>query len=147
MKKEAQTTLASDEQNTNNAPNSETNVNLNTDTAIDINDQDDQLIKALGAEIMGNINAQATVNSVNLVALASLSIDQEIMEEKQIAGQSDCYMQILQTLYGPQIFTNPEMTGQSSIEKVAALGLITRTTENFGAVLHHAPFTLSLIHI
>jgi glycerol-3-phosphate O-acyltransferase len=147
QKQEAQSTLAPDQQNTNAAPNSETNININTDTAtgININDQDDQLIKALGAEIMGNINAQATVNSVNLVALASLSIDQEVMEEKQIAGQSDCYMQVLQALYGSQIFTNPEMTGQSSIEKVAALGLITRTRENFGAVLHHAPFTALLM--
>ncbi len=105
----------------------------------------DQLMKALGAQIMGNINAQATVNSVNLIALASLSIDQEVMEERQIAEQSDCYMQILHSLYGNQILTNPNMTGQSSIEEVETLGLITRTTENFGAVLHHAPFTALLM--
>ncbi len=106
---------------------------------------DDRLMKALGAQIMGNINAQATVNSVNLIALASLSIDQEIMEERQIAEQSNCYMQILQVLYGSRIFTNPDMTGHSSIAKVEALGLITRTTENFGTVLHHAPFTALLM--
>ena len=105
----------------------------------------DQLIKALGAQIMGNINAQATVNSVNLIALASLSIDQEVMEEKQITEQCDCYMQILHSLYGNQVFTNPDMTGQSSIEKVEALGLITRTTESFGAVFHHEPFTALLM--
>ena len=106
---------------------------------------DDRLMKALGAQIMGNINAQATVNSVNLIALASLSIDQEVIEERQIAEQSNCYMQILQALYGSRIFTNPDMTGQSSIAKVEALGLITRTTENFGTVLHHVPFTALLM--
>ncbi len=129
------------------AKNAKAAVNAVADANITIHtkDQDDQLIKALGIEIMGDINSQATVNSVNLVALASLSIDQEIMEEKQIAGQSDCYMQILQALYGPRIFTNPEMTAQSCIEKVQALELITRTTENFGPVLHHAPITAVLM--
>lgn len=106
---------------------------------------DDIVMKALGAHIMGSINAQATVNSVNLIALASLSIHQEAMEEKQLTEQSECYMFLLTSLYGPRIFTDPDMTGQTSIEKVKTLGLITQTDETFGTVLRHAPFTALLM--
>ena len=116
-----------------------------TTSGVHTDGQDDQLVNALGAEIMGNINAQATVNAVNLVALVSLSIDQEVMEEKQIVGQSECYLQILQTLYGPRIFTNANITGQSAIAQVEALGLITSTQETFGTVLRHAPYTALLM--
>jgi glycerol-3-phosphate O-acyltransferase len=123
----------------------EQNTPAKENPATPINLTNDALMKELGAHIMGSINAQATVNSVNLVALASLSIDQEVMEEKQIAEQSDCYMAILQALYGSRIFTHADITSQSSIEKVQALGLITKSTEKFGAVLHHAPFTALLM--
>ena len=109
------------------------------------NTADGRLIKALGEQIMGNINAQATVNTVNLFALASLSIDQKVIEEKQIAKQCDFYMLILHSVYGNRVFTNPNMTGQSSVEKVETLGLITRTTESFGAVFHYEPFTALLM--
>lgn len=101
---------------------------------------EDSVMKILGRKIMGSINAEATINSVNVIALASSSIDQAIMEEKQITEQSECYMDILRSVYGGKILATSDMTGKNSIEKVRALGLINQTTARFGPVFSYTPF-------
>ncbi|MGA1674950.1 MAG: glycerol-3-phosphate 1-O-acyltransferase PlsB [Pseudomonadales bacterium] len=97
----------------------------------------------LGAAIMARINAAATVNPVNLVALVMLSAPRLAIESTVLEAQIALYQRLLQT--GPATYPVTALSPTEVIATVQSLGLIQREETAFGPVVHHDPLTAVLI--
>ena len=84
---------------------------------------------SLGDAIMRSINAQASINPVNLVALAITQRTHLTVHEDALAGQISCYQQLGKELHGESILTANVEAEENIIDQVAALGFIRRQTD------------------
>ena len=89
---------------------------------------DDKVI-ALGQSIMRSINERASINPVNLVALAITQRTHLTMHDDALGGQVACFRQLARRLHGEAILTSNVESGGDIIDQVAALGFIRRQTE------------------
>ncbi len=116
-----------------------------TPTSTDQDDVLDNWVSRLGTTIMQQINNQATVNPVNLVALITLATSNSAIEEVRLRDQIVCYQTLLQKLYpdsGIRVCDDPPHQVISHVEN---LGLLNRYQEKFGDVLGHEPFAAVLM--
>ena len=63
----------------------------------------DDILPKLSYDIMASINAQASVNAVNLVALITLTTPKIAIEQYQLEQQIACYQQLLRQILPVQI--------------------------------------------
>ncbi len=92
---------------------------------------------ALGRETLVRINAAAAVNAVNLVALATLSMPRQALDERRLTEQVDCLRALLE---GDAAHHTHHVTDRPTAEVVAAvesLGLLQRDRRSFGDILGH----------
>lgn len=92
------------------------------------NSETDAVI-SLGAAIMRSINAQASINPINLVALAITQRTHLTVHEDALAGQISCYQQLGKELHGESILTANVEADEDIVDQVAALGFIRRQTD------------------
>ncbi len=102
-------------------------------------------LTALGHTIMRQINAQASVNAVNLVALVTLATPKITIEQYRLEQQINCYQAMLKRLNGSTHIKVCEDKPIDIIAHVEALGLLERDGEPFGPVLTHTPFNAVLM--
>ena len=96
----------------------------------DISDQSaDQQLARLGRTIMQRINTQASINPVNLVALAITQRTHLTLQEHTLSNQIECYRNLVLALYGDSILTENVEDAGSVIHQVADLGFIQRDPE------------------
>ena len=86
-------------------------------------------VSSLGRAIMRSINEQASINPVNLVALAITQRTHLTVHEDALAGQITCYQQLARELHGESILTANVATDADTIDQVAALGFIQRQSD------------------
>lgn len=89
----------------------------------------DRQLEELGQAIMQRINRQASVNPVNLVALAITHRTHLTLQEHTLTNQVECYRTLSLALYGDGILTDNVEGAGSVIRQVAALGFIDRDPE------------------
>ena len=89
---------------------------------------DDKVI-ALGQSIMRSINERASINPVNLVALAITQRTHLTMHDDALGGQVACFRQLARRLHGDAILTSNVESGGDIIDQVAALGFIKQQTD------------------
>ena len=91
----------------------------------------------LGRETLVRVNAAASVNPVNMVALATLSMPRQALDERLLTAQIDC----LRTLLAPDpTHCRHHVTDLPAAEIVAAveaLGFLQRDPRAFGDILGH----------
>jgi glycerol-3-phosphate O-acyltransferase len=92
---------------------------------------------------MTRINAAATVNPVNLVALVMLSAPRLAIEATVLEAQIALYQRLLGA--GPARYPVTDLSPKEIIATVQSLGLIHREEAAFGPVLHHDTLTAVLI--
>lgn len=93
----------------------------------------------LGREILMRINDAASVNPVNLAALVMLCAPRLAIAESTLAGQIDCYLDLLRRDGANHGFQLTELDGAAAIAHLARLGMLNRERHDFGEVLTLQP--------
>ena len=116
---------------------------LKLDEWLQHNAEDD--VAQLGQDIMFGINAQATINPVNLVALVTLATSNSQIEERLLRNQMATYQALIARLYSGRGINATELAPADIIPHVEELGLLTRYEEDYGDVMGHSPFAAVLM--
>ena len=104
-------------------------------------EDDNQLVRALAVETLSRINAVASVNAINLVALVTLSMPRHAIDEALALEQIDCLRDLL-ALDGDYHEHHVCSTPASDIlAHVESLGMLDRDLHDFGDILGHDVFT------
>ena len=113
----------------------------------------DQVARTLGARILAAVNACAFVNSVNLVALATLAMPRQAIDEETLRSQIDLYRELVERHSGHHDYRITGTAVDEIISHVEGLGLLHRepgagpgdaVTET-SDILSHDPFTSLLM--
>ena len=111
------------------------------DAAGGTGEDDDQLVRSLAVETLARINAVASVNAINLVALVTLSMPRHAIDEELALEQIDCLRALL-TLDGDHhehhVCSTP---ARDILAHVESLGMLDRDLHDFGDILSHDAFT------
>jgi glycerol-3-phosphate O-acyltransferase len=99
----------------------------------------------VGREVMTRINDSAALNPVNLVALVTLSMPRQAIEEDTLLNQLDCYVRLLRLDADHHDYLMPDGGAAAMVARVEALGMLTRESSSSGPVLGHGPFTAVLM--
>lgn len=86
----------------------------------------EQQLSCLGRDIMRNINVQATVNPVNLVALAITQRTQLTLQEPGLLGLIYCYQNLATAIHGADVLTVNVTEPCDVITRVVELGYLER---------------------
>ncbi len=89
---------------------------------------------SLAQKIAGRINSAATINPVNLVAMALLSTPRHALGEQELLLQLDTYAKLLARMPYSQKTVMTELDGRSMINYVEDLKLVTRQTDSLGDI-------------
>lgn len=89
----------------------------------------DQQLASLGQTIMRRTNQQASINPVNLVALAITQRTHLTLQEHTLFNRIECYRKLGLALFGDGILTENADGAESVISQVSALGFIDRDRE------------------
>ncbi len=111
------------------------------DAAGGTGENDDQLVRSLAVETLARINAVASVNAINLVALVTLSMPRHAIDEALALEQIDCLRALL-ALDGQ--FHDHHVTSTRArdiLAHVESLGMLDRDLHDFGDILSHDAFT------
>ena len=98
---------------------------------------EEQLLPALGRDVMLRINRAAHLNAVNLVSLATLAMPKLLIEEPLLQQQLACYQRLLHDLYEDGGITFAEAPPEQLIATVRQLGLLSMQQESYGCVMGH----------
>lgn len=102
---------------------------------------DNQLVRDLAVETLARINAVASVNAINLVALVTLSMPRHAIDEALALEQIDCLRDLL-TLDGDYHKHHVTSTpARDILAHVESLGMLDRDLHDFGDILGHDTFT------
>ena len=101
--------------------------------------------RELGRNILERINQSASVNPINLVALVTLSTPRLAIDEKLLADQIGCYLDLLAADADYHDYIITEKSPAEIIAYVEALGMLNREKEDLGDVLCHDPFSAVLM--
>lgn len=111
------------------------------DAASEAGEDDDQLVRSLAVETLARINAVASVNAINLVALVTLSMPRHAIDEELALEQIDCLRNLL-TLDGDYHEHHVTSTpARDILAHVESLGMLDRDLHDFGDILGHDAFT------
>ena len=91
----------------------------------------------LGHEILLRINAVASVNPVNLVALVTLSTPRLAIDESLLINQINCYLALLRADETHHDYSITKLDGDQVVRYVEDLGMLKREHQEFGDVLCH----------
>ena len=100
---------------------------------------EDRPAAALGMETLVRINAAASVNAVNLVALCTLSMPRQAIDERLLHEQIDCLRALLAHEANPHRRRVTPLPAPEVVAAVEQLGLLHRDAQAFGDVLSHGP--------
>lgn len=89
----------------------------------------DQQLALLGQTIMRRTNQQASINPVNLVALAITRRNHLTLQEHTLFNRIECYRTLALTLFGDGILTENADDAERVISQASALGFIDRDPE------------------
>lgn len=92
-------------------------------------------VDQLGDRIMRRINQAATVNPMNLVALALLSSSRNAMAVEDLAAQIDLLRELMEELPFSALTTVTEMNGEQVIEYCEQFGLVERRQDPLGELI------------
>ena len=95
------------------------------------------MARALGTEILHRINACANVNPVNLIALVTLAMPKQTVEETVLVEQLDCLAALLRANTPYSDIAVTPMSGEEMIRHAEKLGMVVRESLPFGDVLGH----------
>ena len=95
------------------------------------------MARALGTEILYRINACANVNPINLIALVTLAMPKQTVEEPVLIEQLDCLAGLLRANTPFSDIAVTPMSGEEMIRHAEKLGMIVRESLPFGDVLGH----------
>ena len=107
--------------------------------------------RILGARIARGINACAYLNASNLVALATLSMPRQAIEESALVEQIDLYRNLIHRDAAHHDYRVTDMPAEEVVRHVEKLGLLSRdtgaglATATHGQVLSHDEFTAVLM--
>ena len=96
-----------------------------------------QVARDLGVELLNRINACASVNPINLIALVTLSMPKQTIDEPLLIDQLDCLANLLRANTPFSDVAVTQMTGREMVEHAEKLGMIVRESHPFGDVLGH----------
>jgi glycerol-3-phosphate O-acyltransferase len=105
----------------------------------------DQRPRVLGQDILQRINQSASVNPINLVALVTLCTPKLAIDERLLANQIECYLDLLNADSQHHDYTITKQSPTEIIAYVEQLGMLNRDQEDFGDVLCHDPFSAVLM--
>ncbi len=96
-----------------------------------------QVARDLGGELLNRINACAHVNPINLIALVTLSMPKQTIDEVLLVEQLDCLANLLRANTPFSDISVTPMNGREMIDHAEKLGMIVRESHPFGDVLGH----------
>ena len=102
--------------------------------------EDASAARALGARILAGINDCATVNAMNLISLATLSMPKQTIEEHALVAQIDLYRDLLRHDADCHGYWVDEVPALELVARAEKLGLLSRD----GDILRHDDFTAVL---
>ena len=97
--------------------------------------------RALGARVLAGINDCTAVNGMNLIALATLSMPRQAIEEHALTAQIDLYRELLRRDADHHGYWVDELPALEVIARAERLGLLGRD----GDILRHDDFTSVLM--
>ena len=98
-------------------------------------------VRALAVEILARINAVASINPVNLVALVTLSMPRHAIDEALAIEQIDCLRDLLALDSTNRERHVTSMPAKDILAHVESLGMLDRDNHDFGDILSHDAFT------
>jgi glycerol-3-phosphate O-acyltransferase len=101
---------------------------------------------ALSREVLRRINAAASVNPVNLVALATLSMPTLAIDERQLIEQVNCFRNLINSDAEHHEYQVTKLTGREIVAYVEALGMLARDKQESGDVLSQDKSNSVLMH-
>ena len=104
-------------------------------------EDDDQLARALGVEVLARINAVASINAINLVALVTLSMPRHAIDERLALEQIDCLRDLLTLDADHHAHHVTPIPARDILAHVESLGMLDRDIHDFGDILSHDAFT------
>lgn len=93
--------------------------------------------RGLGVELLNRINACASVNPINLIALVTLSMPKQTIDEPLLVEQLDCLANLLRANTPFSDVSVTQMSGPEMVAHAEKLGMIVRESHPFGDVLGH----------
>jgi glycerol-3-phosphate O-acyltransferase len=96
-----------------------------------------QIARGLGVELLNRINACASVNPINLIALVTLSMPKQTIDEPLLVEQLDCLANLLRANTPFSDVAVTEMSGRQMVAHAEKLGMVVRESHPFGDVLGH----------
>lgn len=103
------------------------------------------LAAALGRDIMRQINDNAAINAVNLVALVTLCMPRLAIEADTLERQVACYRRLLEADAAYHGYSITEQSPLQVVTYVEELGMLNREVQDGVEVLSHDPFTAVLM--
>ena len=97
--------------------------------------------RALGARVLAGINDCAAVNGINLIALATLSMPRQAIEEHALTAQIHLYRELLRRDADHHGYWVDELPAAEVVARAERLGLLDRD----GDILRHDDFTTVLM--
>ena len=106
--------------------------------------------RALGNQLLAAVNACATVNAVNLIALATLSMPRQAIEEDALLAQIDLYRDLLRRDADHHDYSIAAMPAADMVRRAEDLQLLQREptrspARQTGDILKHDDFTSILM--
>ena len=100
---------------------------------------DDRTADALAAEVLSRINAVASINPINLVALVTLSMPRHAIDETLALEQIDCLRDLLLLDADHHAHHVTSMPATDILVHAESLGMLDREAHDFGDILSHDP--------
>ena len=107
--------------------------------------------RALGDRVLAAINACAVVNGINLIALTTLSMPRQAIEEQALTAQIDLYRRLIRCEEAHHGYRVTAMDAQDIVQLAERLGLLRREraaskhSASLGDILLHDDFTSVLM--
>lgn len=101
---------------------------------------------ALSREVLKRINSAASINPINLIALAILSMPTLAIDEKHLIEQIDCLRDLINSDADHHEYQVTNMVGREVIAYGEALGMLTRHKHESGDVLSQDGSTSALMN-
>lgn len=113
-------------------------------------EQADSAPRELGNRLLTAVNACATVNSMNLIALATLSMPRQAIEERALLAQIDLYRELLRRAADGHDYSITDLPAAEIVRRAEALQLLQRQPTRSrgsrgGDILRHDDFTSILM--
>ena len=114
-----------------------------------LNEEEERPARLLGTRIVRGINACAFVNATNLVALTTLSMPRQAIDEAALVAQVDLYRDLIRRDADYHDYRVTELPAEEVVQHVEKLGLLHRESVRGGSrdahIMSHDGFTAVLM--